>query len=300
MKKQLYTIALIAAALTLGSCDKGGNEVSVSNYITVSTQIGASSRVATATDGTQSFTEGDKISVYAWTGSNSSVGTLQVNNAINTFDGKSWTATPMMLWKDMVTPHYFVAIYPQRAVTHFEADPFTLNEADQTASDLLSANVLGEGRTAQTSTGGIVPLTFSHLMSKIVINLNFRSQWTSTPTIESLSIRAANTAKVNYLTGVVTPDTYTTLPVVNIPALKTANEGYACSYASVVIPQTIHAIVITINGKTFTYTDTDGLILKQGNIQTLNLIVGRDKIELGSVSINNWSDGTTIKGGEAI
>ena len=40
--------------------------------------------------------------------------------------------------------------------------------------------------------------------------------------------------------------------------------------------------------------------LEAGKYTTLNLIVGRNKIELGEVSINDWTEGTTIDGGQAM
>lgn len=297
MNKKLGFIAVAALAFVLGSCDKGGNNVLPSKYITISTNIGSLSRVATAEDGSQSFTNGDKISVYAWTGSNTAVGSLVVNNSVNTYNGTAWTASPVMLWKDMVTPHYFIGVYPFRTVTDFTADPYTLDPAKQTDADVLAANVLGKGVSAQEAVGGVVPLNFGHLMSKLVVNLNFRNQWTTTPTVGSVSVPATTTATINYLTMAVTAGTADNM---TLPALTTPNAGYALSYSSVVVPQTIKSIVITIEGKTYTYTNSKGINLKQGNIQVVNLIVGRNMIELGSVVIKNWNTGETIDGGEAL
>ncbi len=69
MKKKTYLFALMAMALTLGSCSDNENGIGgeTSKYITVSTSIGNMTRVATDEKGGQTFEEGDEISVYAWT-----------------------------------------------------------------------------------------------------------------------------------------------------------------------------------------------------------------------------------------
>ena len=59
-------------------------------------------------------------------------------------------------------------------------------------------------------------------------------------------------------------------------------------------------VTITIDGQPFTYTHAEDIPLEAGKYTTLNLIVGRNKIELGEVSINDWTEGTTIDGGQAM
>ena len=54
-----------------------------------------------------------------------------------------------------------------------------------------------------------------------------------------------------------------------------------------------------IDGKPYTYTHPTSFNLEKGKIQTVNLIVGRDAIKLGSVMINDWVTGENINGGEA-
>ena len=62
MKKKTYLFALMAMALALGSCSDNENGIGgeASKYITVSTNIGSMTRVATDADGNQTFEEGDK------------------------------------------------------------------------------------------------------------------------------------------------------------------------------------------------------------------------------------------------
>lgn len=67
------------------------------------------------------------------------------------------------------------------------------------------------------------------------------------------------------------------------------------------IPQDgFRTVSITIDGKEYTYTHTEDIPLVSGKFTTLNLIVGREKIEIGEVSINDWTEGTTLDGGQAL
>lgn len=105
MKKKTYLFALMAMALTLGSCSDNENGIGgeTSKYITVSTSIGNMTRVATDEKGGQTFEEGDEISVYAWTGDATVAPETRervVNNAINKLTNGSWVSTPQMLWKN--------------------------------------------------------------------------------------------------------------------------------------------------------------------------------------------------------
>ena len=86
MKKNYFLLALAAMTLALGSCSNDNNEngSEASKYITVSTSIGNMTRIAANDKGAQTFTEGDEISVYAWTGDSGvapAVGKRVVDNA---------------------------------------------------------------------------------------------------------------------------------------------------------------------------------------------------------------------------
>ena len=300
MKKKTYLFALMAMALTLGSCSDNENGIGgeTSKYITVSTSIGNMTRVATDEKGGQTFEEGDEISVYAWTGDATVAPETRervVNNAINKLTNGSWVSTPQMLWKNNSDKHYFIGVYPTAAISDFTASEYKLDVTKQEDSDLLVAvNISGISYNADEQQ--TVPLAFTHVMSKVIVNLQYRNQFGGTPTVESLVVKnAASDASVNFLTKTVTVATDAARTDISIPVIK-ANE----KYESIMIPQSgITKISVNINGKQYVYTHPTDIKLEGGKYTVVNLIVGRDEITLGNVSIADWGEGEKINGGEA-
>ena len=300
MKKKTYLFALMAMALTLGSCSDNENGIGgeTSKYITVSTSIGNMTRVATDEKGGQTFEEGDEISVYAWTGDATiapDASERVVNNAINKLTNGSWVSTPQMLWKNNRDKHYFIGVYPISAISDLSAGEYTFDETKQTESDLLVA-VNKDGLSYNVDEQQPVPLTFTHVMAKLVVNLTYKNQWgTEGPTVDKVAVgNAAKKATVNYLTKVVTPSAVAEDKAdFDMPVL-TANK----QYASIIIPQNgVQKITITIGGKDFIYDNGTPFKFESGKITIVNLEVGRDVIKLGDVNISDWgSTGEPIKG----
>lgn len=296
MNKKTYILALAAATLVLGSCDNCDSEAETraARQINLLPTISSPSRVIGNADGSETFEEGDQFSVFAWTGSRTDVPAAEervVDNAIVTLTGGQWVATPQMLWRDKVTPHHFVAVHPTLSNGNdLTSLDYTLRAGDQAASDLLVA--VNQGLVASD---GAVPLLFTHVMSKVVVNLSYRNQWNSAPTVKQVVLNnAANGATVNALTKTVTA-TEATRTAITLPML-TANT----QYGSIVIPQSgVREVAITIDGRAYTFESADDIQLESGKITTVNLTVGRDKLELGGVTIAPWSNGQTIDGGEA-
>ena len=300
MRTKTYLFALMTMALTLGSCsdNESGIGGEASKYITVSTTIGNMTRVATDENGGQKFVEGDEISVYAWTGDAivaPETSERVVNNAINKLTNGSWVSTPQMLWKNNRDKHYFIGVYPTAAISDLTAGEYTLDVTKQEASDLLVA-VNTDGISYNADEQQTVPLTFTHVMSKLIVNLQYRNQFGGTPTVKSLVIQnAVSDASVNFLTKTVTIATDAARADQSLLATK-ANE----KYESIVIPQNgISKIVITIGDKQYIYTHPSDIKLESGKCTVVNLIVGRDEIILGDVSIDEWGEGDNISGGEA-
>ena len=300
MKKKTYLFALMAMALTLGSCSDNENGIGgeTSKYITVSTSIGNMTRVATDEKGGQTFEEGDEISVYAWTGDATVAPETRervVNNAINKLTNGSWVSTPQMLWKNNRDKHYFIGVYPTAAISDLTAGEYTFDVNKQTESDLLVA-VNKDGLSYNVDEQQTVPLTFTHVMAKLVVNLTYKNQWgTEGPTVEKVAVgNAAKKATVNYLTKAVTPSAVAEDKAdFDMPAL-TANK----QYASIIIPQDgVQKITVVIGGKNFIYDNGTPFKFESGKITTINLEVGRDIIKLGNVNISDWgSTGEPIKG----
>lgn len=292
MKKNFIFTAMAASALfTLASCDND-NDSSAAKYITVSTSIGDMTCVATDTDGSQAFENGDQISVFAWTGDAAvapAAAERVVDNAINTLDNKVWKATPQMLWKDMTSNHYFIGVYPKfdAAVADLTKAAYSLDPADQEKSDMLVA-VNSKGMKASENP---VLLSFDHIMAQLIVNLSFRTQFGGAAKVTAVNaVGMADKATVNLLTKAVTADaTQTTVSL----GVTEANK----SYRSIVVPQTgFKQIDVVIDGKTFTYTHATEISLASGKQTVVNLIVGRDEITLGSVNINPWGTGETLNG----
>jgi hypothetical protein len=131
--------------------------------------------------------------------------------------------------------------------------------------------------------------------------MNFRTQWDGTPTITACKAKAANSCTINYLAKEITPtaDADATVSLTAQPVAD--NDNFAAKYRALMIPQTgFRTVTITIDGKNYTYTHNEDIPLVSGKFTTLNLIVGRNKIEIGTVSINEWAEGETIDGGQAM
>ena len=311
MKQYITFFVTIAAALVFAGCNKGTGAPD-SRTITVQASIGSMTKVVYTGD-KSAFAAGDNLALFAWLGDKTAIpATLVVNNVVNTLDGESglWKPATQMLWDDMTTPHYFMAVSPARTVTSFTADPYTLDPAADKfqQSDLLIATSL-EGIVA---TSNPVKLTFDHAMAKLNVNLKFRNQWTAQedlpgdPNVEAKIAAVYATAKqtgfINYLEKSVTPegDAY------SMPLNKTAN----ASWTSLIIPQEgFRTIVIALKGNdewlggngTYVFTHSEDIPLVSGKYTTVNLIVGRDQITLDKdgITITDWAAGEVIDNGEA-
>jgi hypothetical protein len=285
---------MAAALLALAGC---GKEMAPEGAggITVQASIGTMTKVSY--DGAStSFTAGDRIAVYAWTGSAASVPANRVvNGEVNTFDGTAWTPANPMEWDGLTKAHYFLGITPVAAVTDFTADPYTLDPSKYTDSDLLIATSL-DGITPSATP---VDLTFTHAMAKLNVNLKFRSEFGGTPAVTSVTVKAKKTAKVNYLTKAVTATGDAS--EVDIPAAATAATGYALSFSGLQVPQDgVKVVTVTIVGKEYVYESATDIPLESGKYTTLGLVVGKDKVELSSVEVADWTAGTDLPGGEAV
>ena len=217
-----------------------------------------------------------------------------VNNAINKLTNGSWVSTPQMLWKNNRDKHYFIGVYPTAAISDLSAGEYTFDENKQTESDLLVA-VNKDGISYNADEQQTVPLTFTHVMAKLVVNLTYKNQWGSEgPTVDKVVVgNAVKSATVNYLTKVVTPSAVAEDKAnFDMPAL-TANK----QYASIIIPQDgVQKITIVIGGKNFIYDNGTPFKFESGKVTTVNLVVGRDTITLNEVKITDWETSTPITG----
>lgn len=291
MMKKMLSVA--AALLVLAACTNDHEPgYAPAKEIRVDASIGQMTRVTT--DGNESvFETGDRISVYAWLGAADDAQQIVVNNSVNTLgDDGTWTASQQMMWANSSSAHYFLGIYPVQEVSDLKAMNYVLTPEDQEASDLLYALNTGTENKGITPTNTPVTLTFNHLMSKLIVNLNFRSQWAETPVVESVRAIAKAEASVNLLSGEITPQGDN--KAIDIPALATPAANYACSFAGIMLPQQSGFYEIQIKVKDidqpYVYDTGVPIRMETGKYTTVNLTLGRDGITLDNdITITDWA-----------
>ena len=302
-KITLITLALLAVA----ACNKSG--VNDATRITVKAGIGELTKVTY--DGNKAaFSAGDSLSLFAWTGDKTVIPEgLVVNNTYNYLNESGlWIPEYEMLWADMVTEHYFMAVSPAREVESFTADKYLLKpEAEfYSESDLLIATNL-EGLKANDNPVGLV---FDHAMATLKVNLAFHNQWTegnppsqkeiTEALIKAVEATAKDHATLNYINKAVTATGETAQVAMN--KVKNAN------WTVLMVPQAgFRTITIQLEGNdewlggngTYVFEAPEDITLESGKITTVNLIIGRDQITLDKdgITITDWaSQGEPVPG----
>ena len=298
MKRYNIYLALTAALLSLAGCDRALEPSG--GAITVEASIGPMTKVQTTGVAT-TFETGDRLALYAWTGSATSVpASRTVDGVPNTLgaDGK-WTPSAPMLWQNATDAHFFVGVSPVRSISDFTADPFVLDPADYEAGDLLVAANFGTGGAGLKDTGAAVPLTFHHAMARLDVNLRFRSEWASAPSADQVrvAVTAKSGASVNYLTQAVTAaGTIGAVPML----ASAAAGGYHLGFKSIQVPQEgVRRITVSLDGMDYVYEASEDIPLESGKFTTLNLVLGKDKLELADVAVSDWTEVAALPGGEA-
>lgn len=287
MRRTKIYLVTAAALLALAGCDHALEPAG--GAISIEASVGPLTKVTYDGDGA-SFAAGDRVAVYAWTGSAASVpATRVVDGVVNTFDGTKWTPASLMRWADASTPHYFLGVSPApgAAVADLTAVPYTLDPTDYTASDLLLATNFGPGDEGVKPSQTAVPLAFDHAMAKLAVNLKFRSQWATVPAVSAVTVTAKSAATVNYLTKSVTASG-TAAPLA-MPAAAAVPSGYDLRFSGIQLPQTgVRRIVVCIDGRDFVYEAATDIPLVGGEITTVGLNVGRDRIDLAGITVADW------------
>ena len=306
MKKiVLISLALVCAA----ACNKAGNNKEAAS-VTITVNAGIR-ETKVAYDGNKAvFEAADDLALFAWIGDKTAIpAQLVVNNVTNILgtDGL-WAPVKQMLWYDMVTPHYFMAVSPSREVASFTADPYTLDPATDKyeESDLLIA-VNDAGLKANDNP---VQLTFDHAMATLNVNLKFHNQWTegnppsqteiTEALIQSVEATAKDHATIDYIHKAVT--------ATGEWAQVALNKVKNASWTTLMIPQDSFSIIyITLDGNdawlggngTYTFRSAEPIKLESGKVTTVNLIIGRDQITLDKdgITITDWaSQGDATEG----
>ena len=284
LRQKIQRAGMLSLVLLFSCC---GDSSDVNKKIDIEVTIGSFMPDSTP------FEMGDKMTLYAWTGSASSTAADAAKGVEYTYNNdNSWSADGSIPWTDNGVPYYFIGFYPARNVSSFSSDPYTLYTANQKESNLLVARNLDGMNPANSH----VSLQFNHAMALLIVNLLFRDQKAQTRSVSSVTVHAASSCTIDYIT-----QTYTVneLSDIELPATETA-EGYSSSYQSIMIPQKIHSLSMMIDDVAYSFNHADGIQLTEGKYTTLNLFVGRDNVELGDVKINDWVPGDVIDGNSSM
>ncbi|MBO4560357.1 MAG: fimbrillin family protein [Bacteroidaceae bacterium] len=298
MKKEIIQIIAVAVGLfsVMGCSKESGMGDDCFSDITIQASIGEMTKVSYRGD-TTAFDKGDKILIYGWTGSKTTVPEQKVVDGVtNRFNGNVWVPAKQMRWKNATDKHYFLGIYPvPENLSSFTGADYTLSITDYKSSDLLIATNLGGIK----ATDGPVNLTFDHVMAKLNVNLRFRSEYGGTPAVSSVKTTVKTAAKVNYLTKKVTAQgdgQDVSIPKINKPA-----PGYNVSYSSIQIPQTgVRSITITVGDTLFVYESSQDIPLIPGKFTTIDLMIGKDVVDMNTISVSEWEAAADLTGGVAV
>lgn len=298
MKKNMIFAAIAALALTACSNDDD-IKVGGDNAILLTSSLDVAETRAATNIQTSAFDAGETVDVYITEnepGTNEThynqpiLATTKTGGALDLQDG----------------PYYYptsgngvniYALYPATAET---GKLFTIAE-DQSTDANYKASDLMYGKPATNNpvspSANAVDIQFSHLLSKVTINLIAGENVTSLDgaKVELLGVKPSTTLTASKDGCSIAPASGDATPITVMTATETVTSGSA-----IIVPQTLPEMFlqVTLDGATLTgKLDSGAPVLTAGNAYTYNITVNMrgGALEIEG-SITPWDDGGTNNG----
>lgn len=293
MRQILFTFA--AVTLLMCGCSKSENDALNPDEMRFTATYPSVTRATGS-----AFEKDDAMGIYVVQYDGDVALPLQVsgnyaNNVETTFDGSAWKSTPLIYWdegKFDVYAYYPYAKLPSVDEYRFAValDQSTPEEGDvlggYETSDFLWAKA--EGVTRMES----VPLTFTHRLSRIVINLVKGEEYTDDIPADAV-VRIHNTvpvATIDLASGMVTKDGHEAAR--SITARK-ISDGV---YTAIIVPQRLETKrpLIEVLAKGVSYMIESSFVFKAGTQHTVNMTLNNNpdqvKIEIGGEIQGGWEE----------
>ena len=289
----MAALALMGALASCQSDDEATTGFRPDNAVSLNFSVGslqATTRSnAIATDDTQrQFNQGDQIAV-------STNDQEAVLFQCTSTDDQTWTeAVPnkFLLWtQPMLT---FSAYYPVTTGTSMTA--FTVPTDQSSVDKIALADYMTRQQVISRPEGGSdIQMQLERQMARVIVRISgFGSQYDDDEkTVSNVSIysEASGIADGNP-TGSST----------EIQPYAQGNGGQGSTYTALVVPGygDSGARFIRLTDGEYNTLLVKGIPeLEAGNSYTFNLVVGKNRIEVASVTVQDWTTGETLTGGQA-
>ena len=220
------------------------------------------------------FKAGDEIFVY----------TASLQRATYRFDGTAWKPRDgeYLLWKS--DEETFEAWYPvESGLKVVDGAPYVF-PTDQSSTDKIAkADLISTTLYKQAKTKDALHFAMERQTARLIVKIaGFKSEFPADAKVENVKFLNKRNA---------TPATYT-------PYAE--GDGKAGSTYTVLVPGDAenHTISLTVNGKAMTAKLQDYPYIR-GMSYTYRLTVGKEKLEVGEVTVADWTGREVIPGGEA-
>ena len=225
------------------------------------------------------FKEGDEIFVTSYNSG---------QHAIYRFDGSAWTPTDgkYLLWKDDNQTETFVAFYPAEwGLTRLGITSYAF-PTDQSSKDKIAKADLMQTNLDQAKTKDALHFTMWRFTARLIVEIaGFNSEFPAGTKVKD--VRFLNKSSFsNNLQATYTP--------------YAEGRGKTGSTYTVLVSNDAsnHTISLTVGGKTMTAKLQD-YSYDEGKSYTYRLTVGKEKLEVGEVTVADWTGREVITGGEA-
>lgn len=294
MKAKYLFMAALALMGVLASCqsDDDFTVTRPANAVGINVSVGSLQTTrsnAIATDDTQrQFNQGDQISVST---NDQEAVIFQCTSTEN----QTWTETvagKFLLWtQPMLT---FSAYYPVTTGTSMTA--FTLPTDQSSVDKIALADYMTRQQNISRPEGGSdIQMQLERKMARVIVRISgFGSQYRDDQkTVSNVSIysEASGIADGNP-TGSST----------EIQPYAQGDGGQGSTYTALVVPgygDSGARFIQLTDGEGSTLLVKGIPELEAGNSYTFNLVVGKNKIEVASVTVTDWTTGETLDGGQA-
>ena len=205
----------------------------------------------------------------------------------NATNGWTVTGNTPLLWMNTTAAVSYTAYHPYSSeVTNKILSVAVPTDQNVSVVDLLYTNGTTDG--GKSSEG--IALALNHMMAKLTIELRAGTELAETPEFSNVVIRGLkNTCGFDLTTGNWNDfSKYTT--ATDVALIKNSGNNFE----AIVIPQELAEFIVLItisDGRTFRFSQA-AVELKTGTAYTLNLVVGKDKVELADdgITVSDWTE----------